>query len=467
MHTFHPSILKTYDIRGIYKETLHDKDAYYWGYLFTHYLKSGLKTSPKVAVCCDTRRSSPTLKKEMTRGILDAGGHVLDIGMGPTPYLYNMTKTLRTQGGVMITGSHNPSVYNGFKTLTTKGPVSDALIKQIAALTPPTEEITPGTLSKREFYGRYLLEIMVHASLMPFSGIRVVWDCGNGAAGIIIDTFIQMYGGREHIPLFTEPNGDFPYHHPDPSDIKNYDLLLKKMDETSAHVGFMFDGDADRVGVVFGGKILIPDQLIAILAIDYLQHWKDLVSNEIILDVKASSSLVEIIERSGGKVVFSPCGHSLIKERMKKRKIGFAGETSGHIFYKHNHNFDDGLLSAFTFLRILSSTPILIEYVQKTWKKTHLSQEIRIPFDMSSKDDLFKKIDQEITKLNMTTLKIDGIRASNDDGWFLIRASNTEPHLSMRVEGNTEEAYHRLWELVKTVLEKSGNPIKVPPISLN
>ncbi len=461
MNTFHPSILKTYDIRGIYQETLHDEDAYRWGYLFTQYLKlEKPKSPPKIAVGYDTRKSSPNLKKAMIEGIVDAGGYAIDIGMGPTPYLYNATKTLRTQGGIMITGSHNPSNYNGFKTLTSSGPVSGELIQKIASM-PLSEKGDPGKSKKDEFYGRYLLEVMMNASLMPFSGMPIVWDCGNGAMGIIIDLFAEVYGGPDHIALFTEPNGDFPNHHPDPSKSENYTALLRKMQEVSARVGFMFDGDGDRMGIVLDGKILLPDQIIAVLALDYLYHFAEQFGNKIIVDVKASASLVDILESSGAEVVFSPCGHSLIKEKMKKQKIGFAGETSGHIFYKHNHNFDDGLLAAFTFLRLLINSPTLIEHVLKKWKKNHLSPEIRIPFDDQTKDTLFKNLEKEISKLNMTVLKIDGIRALNDDGWFLIRASNTEPQLSMRVEGHTQETYEKLCRTLETVLSNSGNPIDI------
>ena len=460
MSTFHPSILKTYDIRGVYQETLNDTDAYQWGYLFTQHLKLEKPNStPKIALGYDTRKSSPNLKKAMIQGIVDAGGHAIDIGMGPTPYLYNATKTLRTQGGIMITGSHNPANYNGFKTLTSKNPVSGALIQKIACM-DTAEKNTPGKLTKKEFYGRYLLEAMFNASLMPFSGTPVVWDCGNGAMGIIIDLFVQIYGGKDHIALYTEPNGDFPNHHPDPSKLENYSGLLKKMNEVSASIGFMFDGDGDRVGVVLDGKVLIPDQIIAILAIDYLHHFKEKFGNKIMIDVKASASLTDILEKAGGEVVFSACGHSLIKEKMKKEKIGFAGETSGHIFYKHNHNFDDGLLSAFTFLRILINSPTLIKFVLEKWKKYYLSPEIRLPFDANTKEALFKNLEKEIAKLNMTVLTIDGIRASNDEGWFLIRASNTEPQLSMRVEGHTQVAYEKLWEILKNILKNSGNPIE-------
>lgn len=457
MTKFHPSILKKYDIRGIYGETLTEEDAYHWGYLFTHYLKlKKPKKVPKIAVGYDTRHSSPTLKSSMIEGIIDAGGHAIDVGMGPTPYLYYSTKLLRTQGGIMITGSHNPPKYNGFKTLTSQGPVSGDLIKEIASLSP-SENMKSGKSTTAENYGAYLIEIMAHASLTPFSGKNVVWDAGNGACGNIIDLFIQTYGGSEHIPLFTEPNGDFPHHHPDPSDVHNYTLLIQKMKESAAKIGFLFDGDADRVGVVLeGGHILLADQMIGILALDYLKKWQSVFGNKIILDVKASQFLVELIEKHGGKVIFAPTGHSLIKEKMKEENAGFAGEISGHIFYKHNHNFDDGLLTAQIFLRIFTTTPELIDQVLNSWPKNYLSPEIRIPFDLAQRDVFFKNLEKEADMLNMTILKIDGIRVSNEKGWFLIRASNTEPLLSLRVEGESEEFYLNLWKTLQNLIQKSG-----------
>lgn len=454
MTTFHPSILKAYDIRGIYGQTLSDDDAYRWGFLFTQYLKKKKpKKNPKICVGFDTRTSSPALSRQVIQGIVDAGGYAINIGMGPTPYLYFSTKYMKADGGIMITGSHNPPEYNGFKTLTSSGPVSGDLIKEIASA--PMEKKAQGKSTMKNMLSLYVLNALSTASLLP-PPAKAVWDCGNGTMGVALDGFIQAYQLKDQITLFAEPSGDFPNHHPDPSVFTNYDALINEMETKEAEIGFLFDGDGDRLGIVIDGHILLPDQIIAILAIDYLANWRDENGSKIILDVKASVVLIDLIHRMNAEVVFSACGHSLIKETMAKENIGFAGETSGHIFYKHNNNFDDALAAAFTFLRIFTDTPEIVRTIVESWTATELSHEVRLDLSYDKCDELLAYIDNEVSKTNMTTLKIDGIRASDDEGWFLIRKSNTQEMVTIRIESKTEEGYMRLNRQLQTMMKESG-----------
>ncbi len=453
MTTFHPSILKAYDIRGIYGQTLHDDDGYHWGYLFTQYLKKKTsKKNPKICVACDTRTSSPVLSRQVIQGIVDAGGYAINMGMGPTPYLYFATKDMNADGGIMVTGSHNPSEYNGFKTLTSTDPVSGELIKEIAAL--PMEKKEKGRSTMKNTVSLYVVDVLTKASFFP-SNIKVVWDCGNGAMGIALEAFTQSYNLKNHIPLFAEPSGDFPNHHPDPSDPKNYESLINEMEKQDAEIGFLFDGDGDRLGVVLDGEILLPDQIIAILALDYLGNWSEDNGPKVILDVKASLVLIDFIHSMRGEVVFSPCGHSLVKKLMKQEDIGFAGETSGHIFYKHNNNFDDGLLAAFTFLRIFIDRPEVVRGIIQGWAPTALSPDMRFNLNPEKFDEFLLYVENQVSEINMMVSRIDGIRASDDQGWFLIRKSNTEEVITVRIESKTKQGYERLQAYVQELFEES------------
>ena len=410
MHNFDPSILRKYDIRGVYTQTLHNKDAYALGNVFAQTFAN--KKDATIVVACDKRPSSFGLKKELMRGMTDAGVRVLDIGVGPTPFLYLATKYYETDGGVMITGSHNPENHNGFKLLNKEGPVFGDQIKKITQANL-IESVQKGDIKTQSFAGAYMTQLLMLSELTPDEAKeKIVWDYGNGATGEVLKAFIDIYGlEQQNIVLESDADDFLSNRYLDPSRMSSYSPLIEKMRLESANLGFLFDPDGDRLGVVLDGEVIMSDQIIAILALDHLMRLKDGADKRILLDVKASMALIDLLKASGAEIIFSQTGHSLIKEKMQQDGISFAAEMSGHIYYGKNHNFDDALLAAFDFMRIFKEKRQLIYGVLSKWPETYLSPEMRIPYASKRKDELLETFRKIAVDLKMRIIDIDGIRA--------------------------------------------------------
>jgi phosphomannomutase len=449
-HNFHPSILRAYDIRGIYEKTLFDSDAYFVGKSFASFLTKEKKD--KVVVGCDGRESSPALKEQLIKGLLESGIDVTDIGVGPTPMLYFSVFHLNFSAGIMITGSHNPKNHNGFKIALRDRPFYGDDIQQLARICEKSDFVigngTFRTQEVKEDYTERLLSDCVIAgssshlldeldNFEPKKKLKIAWDAGNGSAGEIMKKLSDRILA-EHVLLFEEIDGTFPNHHPDPTEPHNLEDLIATIKNENCDFGIAFDGDGDRIGVVDNeGGIIWGDQLMVFFAREVLQNNPGAT---IIADVKASNVLFDEITKAGGKAVMWKTGHSLIKAQMKKTGALIAGEMSGHIFFADQYyGFDDALYAAIRIINIVYNSNQSLAEMRKSLPKTFSTPEVRIE---CSDERKFKVIEQLKDNLHKTGLKfndVDGVRAQDEKGWWLIRASNTQPVLVARCEAGSLE----------------------------
>ena len=450
-HNFHPTSLREYDIRGIIGETLGAEDAYAIGRGFATLL--GRAGGKKVAVGYDGRTSSPMLEKALIRGINDSGLDAVSVGMGPTPMLYYAEAVLEdVDGGIQITGSHNPANYNGFKMVFQGRPFFGADIQQLGAMAAAGDwaEGTGGA-SSFDIMDQYVARIAEAAPEKPF---RIGWDTGNGAAGPVVERLVKLLPG-EHHTLFTEVDGNFPNHHPDPTEEKNLVDLKRLVAEKQLDFGLAFDGDGDRIGAIDGqGRVIWGDQLLQIFAEDVLA---DVPGATIIADVKASQALYDRIAELGGKPLMWKTGHSLIKSKMKEVSSPLAGEMSGHIFFKHDYyGFDDAIYAGLRLMRASARLGKSVTELRSAMPEMINTPEMRFQVDESRK---FAVIDEVLTRLSAEGADVnatDGARVSTADGWWLLRASNTQDVLVARAEASSEAGLERLMAQIDAQLAASG-----------
>ncbi len=451
-HQFDLSILREYDIRGIVGQTLSWVDAYWIGRAFGTVVGKG-KHLPKIAVCYDGRLSSPELEQHLVNGLHDAGVEVVQIGCGPTPMLYYAVCSLELDGGVMVTGSHNPPTHNGFKFMHGRKPFFGQDIKDLGKLVRKEKYLSGvGKLSPQDIRMRYL-----RALLDAFGGtreLRVAWDAGNGAAGEVMSALCKTLPGA-HIPLFEKIDGHFPNHHPDPTVPDNLTHLIETVRREKCDVGIAFDGDGDRIGVVDEqGTVITGDQLIAILASDVIRKRP---GEPIIADVKASQTLFDFIEKSGGIPVMWKTGHSHIKNQMANLSAPFAGEMSGHIFFADTYyGYDDALYAAVRLLSILASGAKPASAYAKLLPPTYSTPEIRFACDEEKKFKIVEDVKKMLVKEKARYSDIDGVRVMNEHGWWLLRASNTQAVLVARCESTTKEGLAWLKEDLRAKLSPAG-----------
>ncbi len=449
-HQFDPTILREYDIRGLVDKTLTEADVKAVGQGFGTQIRRAGGTH--VCVGYDGRESSPRFAAAMVAGLVSTGLTVTRIGLGPTPMLYFAVKHTGADAGVMITGSHNPPEYNGIKMLH-QGPVYGAAILEIGRLAAQGH-LETGTGTARDLDVR---EAYVDKLVKAYTGARplkVVWDNGNGAGGEILQRLVKRLPG-EHTVLFGDIDGQFPNHHPDPTVEANLVDLKKAVAEQGADLGIGFDGDADRIGAIDGtGAVVWGDQLIAIYASDILKAQP---GSTIIADVKASQVLFDEITRLGGKPLMWKTGHSLIKAKMAEVGSPLAGEMSGHIFFADNHGFDDALYCGVKLLSLLGSTPATLADRRRAFPSVLNTPELRFQVDEVRK---FAIVDEVKARLRTTpgldVSDIDGVRVKNADGWWLLRASNTQDVLVARVESASPEGLERLKAVLSAQLAQSG-----------
>ncbi|MEP7350289.1 MAG: phosphomannomutase/phosphoglucomutase [Sphingorhabdus sp.] len=450
-HIFNPTILREYDIRGIIGETLGAEDAYAIGRSFgTCLLRAGGKTA---AVGYDGRISSPMLEEALVRGLNESGVNVVRIGMGPTPMLYYAEAILdNVDGGIEITGSHNPANYNGFKMVLQGRPFFGADIVQIGQMAAAGDwDEGAGSSETFDIMDQYVARLF---EAVPAQGFRIGWDAGNGAAGPVIERLVKMLPGEHHL-LYTEVDGNFPNHHPDPTDEKNLVDLRKLVAERNLDFGVAFDGDGDRIGAIDGqGRVIWGDQLLQIYAEDVLG---DVPGATIIADVKASQALFDRVADLGGQPLMWKTGHSLIKSKMKETGSPLAGEMSGHIFFKHQYyGFDDAIYAA---VRLMSASAKLgksITELRSAMPDMINTPEMRFQVDESRK---FAVIDEVLARLSADGADVnntDGARVNTPDGWWLLRASNTQDVLVARAEASSEEGLGRLMAQIDAQLAASG-----------
>lgn len=450
-HKFHPTSLREYDIRGIIGETLGAEDAYAIGRGFATLL--GRAGGKKVAVGYDGRTSSPMLEEALIRGINDSGLDAVSVGMGPTPMLYYAEAVLEdVDGGIQITGSHNPANYNGFKMVFQGRPFFGADIQTLGAMAAAGDWAEgAGSASTLDIMDRYVARIAEAAPDKPF---RIGWDTGNGAAGPVVERLVKLLPG-EHYTLFTEVDGNFPNHHPDPTEEKNLADLKALVAEKQLDFGLAFDGDGDRIGAIDGqGRVIWGDQLLQIFAEDVLA---DVPGATIIADVKASQALYDRIAELGGQPLMWKTGHSLIKSKMKEVSSPLAGEMSGHIFFKHDYyGFDDAIYAGLRLMRASARLGKSVTELRSAMPEMINTPEMRFQIDESRKfaviDEVLARLLAEGADVNAT----DGARVNTADGWWLLRASNTQDVLVARAEASSEAGLERLMAQIDAQLAASG-----------
>jgi phosphomannomutase len=452
-HRFHPSSLREYDIRGIVGDTLAEADAFAIGRGFgTRVRRSG---GTRVAVGYDGRLSSPSLEKELVRGLVETGIDVVRIGLGPTPMLYYAEATLEVDGGVQITGSHNPAEYNGFKMVLAHAPFFGADIRDLDRLAE-SADWEDGNGSVADYW---ILDDYVARLVEGFDGaaFRIGWDAGNGAAGEVIEKLVALLPG-EHHTIFTDIDGTFPNHHPDPTEEKNLADLKTLVAEESLDFGLAFDGDGDRIGAIDGtGRVVWGDQILSILAEPVL---KARPGATIIADVKASQALFDRVAELGGEPVMWKTGHSLVKTKMKETGAPLAGEMSGHIFFADDYygwyGVDDAQFAAIQLIRAISSQGGSLTALRDAMPAMVNTPELRFQVSEERKfavvDEVLDRLEAEGADVNRT----DGARVSTPDGWWLLRASNTQDVLVARAEAKDEAGLDRLMAMIDAQLAASG-----------
>jgi phosphomannomutase len=449
-HHFHSTLLREYDIRGIVGDTLHAADAHAIGRSFGSVIRRG--GGSRVAVGYDGRLSSPMLEEALVAGLAESGCDVLRIGLGPTPMLYFAAYHLKADGAVQITGSHNPPDYNGFKFMAHGAPFYGAAIQELGSLCATGDLLTgEGAAETAEVFDAY-----VDRLVEDFRGLgqRVAWDAGNGAAGAVVEALVARLPG-EHFTLYTDIDGHFPNHHPDPTEEQNLIDLKALVTAKQCDFGVAFDGDGDRIGAIDSeGRVIWGDQLLQIYAEMVL---KDRPGATIIADVKASEALFDRVRALGGQPLMWKTGHSLIKAKMKETDSPLAGEMSGHIFFADRYfGFDDALYAA---IRLMEAPVLLgrsVTQLRAAMAPMVNTPELRFQVDESRKFAAISEILDRLSASGAAVDRTDGARVRTDDGWWLLRASNTQDVLVARAEASSEAGLARLVAEIDAQLAASG-----------
>ena len=437
-HDFHPSLLREYDMRGIVGKTLGKEDAYALGRSFGTIVRRGGGSA--VALGYDGRLSSPMLESAVADGLTASGIDVLRIGIGPTPMLYYAEATLEVDGGIQITGSHNPADHNGFKLVLAHEAFFGPDITQLGAMAAAGDwEEGSGSCSTIDIIDSYVARLM-----KGFDGTawRIGWDAGNGAAGPVVDKLVKLLPG-EHHTLFTEIDGNFPHHHPDPTIEENLDDLRKLVLANKLHFGLAFDGDGDRIGVVDGqGRTIWGDQLLALFAGAVLQ---DRPGATIVADVKCSQLLFDRVAQLGGTPLMWKTGHSHIKTKMREVGSPLGGEMTGHIVFADDYyGFDDGLYAAVRFIRMASRSGRTITALHDDLPQLINTPELRFPVAEDRKFTIISDIVGQLRAEGAVMTDIDGARVMRKEGWWLLRASNTQAELVARIESSDSSGLEAL-----------------------
>jgi phosphomannomutase len=454
-HRFDPTTLREYDIRGIVGRTLHEEDAFAIGRTFGSIVAQ--KGGRTAAVGYDGRLSSPALEAALAKGLSRSGIEAVRIGICPTPMLYYAATRLETDGAVMVTGSHNPPDYNGFKMMLGRKPFFGEDIKSLGARAEMGDVVqeTDAPERKIDIVADYIARL-----LADWDGgdraLKVVWDNGNGSAGDVLARLVAALPG-EHVVLNGKIDGTFPAHHPDPTVPANLQQVIREVRARKADIGIAFDGDADRIGVIDdSGHILFGDQLMVLLSRDVLRVRPGAL---IIADVKASQVLFDEIARAGGKPLMWRTGHSLIKAKMAETGSPLAGEMSGHIFFAdHWYGFDDALYAAVRTLGIVARMQQKLSAVRDALAQVVNTPEVRFDCDDTRKFAVIDEVAARLRAEGANVSDIDGVRVSTPDGWWLLRASNTQAVLVARAEASSAAGLERLKAALVRQLERSGLP---------
>jgi phosphomannomutase/phosphoglucomutase len=447
--TVDPTIFREYDIRGLVDEDLTTEAVELIGRAYAAFARP--KGAKRITVGRDCRDHSPRLSEALKRGLVAGGLDVIDVGVVTTPMLYFSIFHFEADGGIQITGSHNPPEYNGLKVCIGTASLHGAEIQELRKIieTNRFSETSPGKIETKDVAGPYA----EYASKNIHLGkrrLKVVVDAGNGTAGPFAVPILKQLG-VDVVPLYCEMDATFPNHHPDPTVEKNLADLIRRVSAEKADVGIAYDGDADRLGVVDEkGNILWGDQMMILFSRAILA---DQPGATIVAEVKCSKTLYDDIEKHGGKAIMWKTGHSLIKSKMKETGAALAGEMSGHIFFKHRYfGFDDGIYAGLRLLEILSETDKPMSSLLEDVPKTFTTPEIRVDCPEAMKFRLVAACVEHF-KQKHEVIDVDGARILFPDGWGLIRASNTQPLLVLRFEAPTKARLDEIKSYVERELD--------------
>lgn len=447
-----PNIFREYDLRGIYPEDITEDVAYTLGKSFGTYIKQF--GHEKTVVGHDNRLSSPSLSEALIKGILEAGIDVINLGLVTTPMYYFAKYHLEIYSGIMITASHNPKEYNGFKIAFSK--VGNAYGEQIQEFRDFTHALNfdegKGTEIKLDLKNSYL-KLLKNSVDFGNRKIKVVVDCGNGTGSIVIKDVLDMLP-IEYELLYCESDGNFPNHHPDPSVASNMVELGNKVKELKYDFGIGIDGDADRVGIVDENGKVVPTDLV--MAIIYRYLFPMMKNKKALFDVKCSKALIDDLENLGIEPEMYRTGNSYTNMRMQEGDFDFGGEYSGHIFFRDKFpGFDDGIYGGLRIIEILSHCDKNFSDLLEGIHEYYSTEEIKIAVTDETKFDIVEKVKEYALSKNYSIITLDGVRVSFDDGWALVRASNTGPNLTVRFEANSKERLEELQAEFLDVIETS------------
>jgi len=449
---FDPEVLREYDIRGVVDKNITENTAYTIGRIFGYVVYKKLKSN-NIALGYDGRLTSPKLYKALRTGLKDSGAKVYSIGVCPTPMLYFADFYLKTDAAIMITGSHNPSEYNGFKMVLNKHSFFSQNIQKFQSIISEINlEKKEGSIEELNIIDAYVSRVLKNISIKK--KLKISWDIGNGAMGVVINKVISNLKNTENILLNEEVDGNFPNHHPDPTVPKNMKQLINSVIENKCDVGLAFDGDGDRLGVVDNtGKIIWADQYMLILCSEISNIYK---KPKIIMDVKCSKVFFDEAKKIGCEPLMERTGHSPIKEKMKEIKSPLSGEMSGHVCYGDDfYGYDDAMYVGLRLLRILSKDNLNLNQLINKYPKTFSTPETRFDVDETKKFKIIEDIKSRLISFKGKIIDIDGIRVEAEEGWFLMRASNTQNQLTCRVESTSMEGLKKLINVVESQLALS------------
>lgn len=453
-HTLNSTILREYDIRGIVGDTVNADDYRAIGRAMGAIVADRVGGRGTVTVGYDGRLSSPELEAALVDGLLSSGHDVVRVGLGPTPMLYLATDMLEADAGLMVTGSHNPPNYNGLKSVVGGKPFYGEDIQKLGEVCRAGKFVNgAGKVTDKPFLENYVERIAQNFVCDP--DLRVAWDPGNGAAGDATRLLTERISGH-HVLINEEIDGTFPAHHPDPTVEENLVQLKELVAANDCDLGIAFDGDGDRIGVIDGrGRVLWGDQLMVFWARDVLQTTPGAT---IIADVKASQTLFDEIDRMGGNPMMWCTGHSLIKSKMSETGAPLAGEMSGHIFFADQYyGFDDALYAATRLLTIVGNADKSLAEMRDDLPSVVNTPELRFECDDIRKFEVIKEVKERLADLDgITVHDMDGVRVQSDDGWWLLRASNTQAVLVARCEAQDTAKLTGLMETLCSQLRLSG-----------
>ncbi|HEV7447889.1 MAG TPA: phosphomannomutase/phosphoglucomutase [Steroidobacteraceae bacterium] len=462
IESINPDIVRSYDIRGRVGQQLGPGDAHALGLAFAAAAAS--RGFLEIAVCRDGRLSSPDLEDALLDGLLAGGMHVFPVGLGPTPQLHYAVRAAGLDGGIMVTGSHNPRDQNGFKLLLDGDPVYGAALRELVMTEPlsrnggrvcelrlksaPHAQLD-GAVGVKESYVRYLV-----ACARDAPALNVVWDCGNGAMGAVIGSVTERLPGRHRL-LNSRVDGRFLAHHPDPAVAENLRELQTAVREHRADLGIAFDGDGDRVGVVDStGHIVWPDQLLLFLATEVLATRPHAT---IVGDVKSSRVLFDGVRDLGGRAVMAPSGYVLVREAMLREGAHLAGEMSGHILFSDCwHRTDDALYAAVRVLASIGRQDRSLTRFRTELPPTVATPELRLPCSERRKSAVMREVAERLRQAGAGVDTTDGLRVTTPEGWWLLRTSGTESKLTVRCEASHAEGLESLKGQLALQLRLSG-----------